>query len=175
VLYFLVSNEQFLHVSAVKKETLSSDLDTFDLAILRLIQEDNTIPHRIIGEKVNLSAPSVQRRIKRMQKAGVIAAQTAVLEPSKVGLPLTILVEVELKAETGGQIDAIKAEFLAAQEIQQCYYVTGEADFVLVILVGDMAEYEALTQRLFFGNANIRKFKTFVVMDRTKASGSLNI
>ena len=52
--------------------------------------------------------------------------------------------------------------------MQQCYYVTGDADFVLVVVVPDMAHYEALTQRLFFGNNNVKRFKTSVAMDRVK-------
>ena len=110
-----------------------------------------------------------------MQQAGVIAAQIAVVDPAAVGRSLTIVVEVELKTETGGQIDEIKQSFLEAPEVQQCYYVTGEADFVLIIVVADMTEYESLTQRLIFKNENIRKFRTFVTMDRTKVSMAVNI
>ncbi|TIO55284.1 MAG: Lrp/AsnC family transcriptional regulator, partial [Mesorhizobium sp.] len=53
-------------------------------------------------------------------------------------------------------------------EVQQCYYVTGEADFILVVTVATMADYEALTRRLFFENNNVRRFRTFVAMDRVK-------
>ncbi|WP_189369522.1 Lrp/AsnC family transcriptional regulator [Tateyamaria omphalii] len=156
-------------------ENSSKAPDAFDLAILRLLQHDCTQPHRKIGEAVNLSTASVQRRIKRMEKAGIIAAQTAQIDPKKVGLPLTIVVEVELRSETAGRIDDIKRSFLDAPEVQQCYYVTGVVDFVLIVIVGDMSEYEDLTQRLFFPNDNIRKFHTFVAMDRTKATTRLNL
>jgi len=159
----------------MKKEYSSSALDSFDLAILRILQWDSTVPQRQIGENVNLSAASVQRRIKRMESEGVIEAQVARLDPSSVGLPITIIVEVVLKAETGGKIDDIKRTFLNASEIQQCYYVTGEIDFVLIVIVGDMVEYEELTQRLFFSNKDIMKFKTYVTMDRAKVNMSLNI
>jgi DNA-binding Lrp family transcriptional regulator len=159
----------------MKKHFDAQKLDDFDLEILRILQQDTTIPQRQIGERVNLSAPSVQRRIKRMEQEGIIAAQTAILDPASVGLPLTIVVEVELIVETGGHIDKIKQDFLSAEEVQQCYYVTGEVDFVLIVIVRDMGEYEKLTRKLFFGNDNIRKFKTFVAMDRTKTSTALNI
>ena len=153
----------------------SEPLDPFDLAILRILQKDNTVPQRVIGERVNLSAPSVQRRIKRLEASGIIAAQTATLDPAGFGPALTIVVQVELNVETGGAIDVVKQSFIDAPEIQQCYYVTGEADFVLIILVQDMSEYEALTQRLFFSNETIKKFKTFVTMDRTKVSLGIDI
>ncbi len=145
-----------------------SPLDSFDLAILAMLQKDNATPQRVIGEAVNLSAPAVQRRIKRLEESGVIRANVAVIDPASVGQPLTLFVEVELVNESATLIDAAKREFLAASEIQQCYYVTGEVDFILVVLVPDMTHYEALTRRLFFANNNIRKFRTFVAMDRVK-------
>ncbi|TPI56580.1 MULTISPECIES: Lrp/AsnC family transcriptional regulator [unclassified Mesorhizobium] len=147
---------------------LPASLDSFDLAILAVLQKDNTTPQRLIGEAVNLSAPAVQRRIKRMQQTGVIAANVAVIEPAAVGQPITIFVEVELESERTELIDAAKRQFLAAPEVQQCYYVTGEADFILAITVADMSAYEALTRRLFFNSNNVRKFRTFVAMDRVK-------
>ena len=150
-------------------------LDPFDLAILRILQKDNTVPQRVIAERVNLSAPSIQRRIKRLEASGIIAAQTAIVNPARFGRALTIVVQVELNVETGGAIDLVKQSFVETPEIQQCYYVTGEADFVLIILVQDMSEYEALTQRLFFSNETIKKFKTFVTMDRTKVSLEIDI
>ncbi|MEO9528612.1 Lrp/AsnC family transcriptional regulator [Roseibium sp.] len=159
----------------MKPETTSKSLDAFDLAILDILQTDCTLPHRLIGERVNLSTASVQRRIRRMERDGVIVLQSAQIDPGAVGLPLTIIVDVTLKSEAAGRTEEIKKAFREAPEIQQCYYVTGEVDFVLIVMVGDMAEYEALTQRLFFSNENIEKFRTFVTMDRTKTSMRLSI
>ena len=143
-------------------------LDAFDLAILNILQRDNSTPQRVIGEAVNLSAPAVQRRIRRMEETGVIQANVAIVDPARVGQPITIFVEVEVISETAALIDAAKQEFASVSEVQQCYYVTGEADFVLVIVVPTMAAYEALTRRLFFGNNNVKRFRTFVAMDRVK-------
>jgi Lrp/AsnC family leucine-responsive transcriptional regulator len=133
----------------------------------------HTTPQRTIGEAVNLSAPAVQRRIKRMEQNGVIRQNTALLDPAKVGQPITIFVEVEVESEKAELIDALKQSFAAAPEVQQCYYVTGEADFVLVVLVPDMAHYERLTRRLFFDSGNVRKFRTFVAMDNVKSTLSV--
>ncbi|WP_245801115.1 Lrp/AsnC family transcriptional regulator [Pollutimonas bauzanensis] len=148
-------------------------MDQFDLAILTILQKDNSTPQRVIGEAVNLSAPAVQRRIKRMELSGIIQGNVAIVDPIQVGPTITILVEVELIAETADLIDAAKREFVGMPEVQQCYYVTGEADFVLIIIVPTMADYEALTKRLFFQNPNVRKFRTFVAMDRVKVSLSI--
>lgn len=159
----------------MQRDTATHALDAFDLAILRLLQQDCTRPQREIGEAVNLSTASVQRRIKRMEKDGVISRQSAEIDPKAVGLALTIVVEVELQVETAGRIDEIKQSFQAAPEIQQCYYVTGEVDFILIVIVRDMSDYEDLTQRLFFSNENVRRFRTLVAMDRTKSTLQLNI
>ncbi|WP_026621501.1 Lrp/AsnC family transcriptional regulator, leucine-responsive regulatory protein (plasmid) [Ensifer sp. WSM1721] len=148
-------------------------LDAFDRKILEILQRDNTTPQRTIGEAVNLSAPAVQRRIKRMTEEGVIRANVAIVDPAAVGKPITIFVEVEVLSETAEQIERAKREFASSPEIQQCYYVTGEADFVLVIVVPSMADYETLTRRLFFGNNNVKRFRTFVAMDRIKVGLSV--
>jgi DNA-binding Lrp family transcriptional regulator len=152
---------------------MPAQLDAFDRKILEILQRDNTTPQRTIGEAINLSAPAVQRRIKRMTEEGVIRANVAVIDPAAVGQAITIFVEVEVISETAEQIEQAKREFAASPEIQQCYYVTGEADFVLVIVVPSMADYEALTRRLFFGNNNVKRFRTFVAMDRIKVGLSV--
>jgi DNA-binding Lrp family transcriptional regulator len=143
-------------------------LDDFDRKILGILQKNNLTPQRMIGEAVNLSAPAVQRRIKKMTEAGIITANVAVVDPAALGHPITIFVEVEVISETSDRIENAKRAFAASPEIQQCFYVTGETDFVLVVVVPSMAEYEALTRRLFFGNNNVKRFRTFVAMDRIK-------
>ncbi|MDQ0561101.1 DNA-binding Lrp family transcriptional regulator [Rhizobium mesoamericanum] len=147
---------------------VQQQIDVFDRKILEILQRDNTTPQRTIGEAIGLSAPAVQRRIKRMTEEGVIRANVAIIDPVAVGQTITIFVEVEVISETAEQIEQAKREFATAAEIQQCYYVTGEADFVLVVVVPSMADYEALTRRLFFGNNNVKRFRTFVAMDRIK-------
>lgn len=153
---------------ALSKLGKPASLDEFDRKILSVLQRDNTTPQRTIGEAVNLSAPAVQRRIKRMTEEGVIEANVAVVDPGAVGQSITIFVEVEVISETLEQIRKAKREFVDAPEVQQCYYVTGEADFILIVIVSSMAEYEALTHRLFFDNPNVKRFRTFVAMDRVK-------
>ncbi len=143
-------------------------LDGFDRAILRALQADNRRPQRLIARDVGLSAPAVQRRIRRLEAEGVIRANVAVVDPPRVGQAITLVVAVEMEREGRQALDAAKRAFAAAEEVQQCYYVTGEADFVLVVTVPSMAEYEALTRRLFFDNREVRRFRTFVAMDRVK-------
>ncbi len=150
-------------------------LDRFDLAILKILQQNNCTPQRAIGEAVNLSAPAIQRRIKRMHEAGVIIANVAVVDPTQIGRAITIFVEVDIGSESVDAIDEAKRSFAAAPEVQQCYYVAGGADFVLVVTVATMSEYEDLTRRLFFENRSVRRFRTLVAMDRVKTGLSVPI
>lgn len=145
-------------------------LDTFDQKILKIIQTNNLTPQRDIGEKVGLSAAAVQRRIKKMREQGGIEKDISVIDRQKIGNNVTILVELFLNSEQMEIIDNLKKKFKAIAEIQQCYYITGESDFFLVIVVPSMAHYEELTRKFFFGDENIKRFRTIVVMGITKNS-----
>lgn len=144
-------------------------LDSFDKAILRLVQRDNKLPQRAIGEAVNLSAAAVQRRIAAMEAAGIIRANVALLDPAAAALTITSIVEVRLIDEHAATVEAAKALFRATPEIQQCYYVTGGISFALVIVTIDMPAYEALTRRLFVENPAIESFRSLIALDRVKA------
>ena len=150
-------------------------LDAADLVILRLFQEDSTTPIRALAEAAELSVPSVQRRLRRLREGGVIEREIGVLAPSALGVAMTFIVLVELERERLDQLDAFRRRALRDPNVQQCYYITGEADFVLICLARDMAGFEALTQRLFFADENVRRFRTSVVLSRTKVGLSLPI
>ncbi|CAJ0722343.1 MULTISPECIES: Lrp/AsnC family transcriptional regulator [Ralstonia] len=145
----------------------SLELDAFDIAILNAVQRCYTTPLRVIGEQVNLSTAAVQRRIKRMEEAGVIVGNVAVVDPERVGKPITGIVEVHAERTNTAAVAALK-KALSGPEVQQCYYVTGEADFVLILNVATMTEYEALARRLFDDNDNIKWYHTAVVLNRVK-------
>lgn len=145
-------------------------LDSFDYEILSIIQRNNLTPQRDIGEMIGLSAAAVQRRIKKMREIGTIEKDVTVIARERIGNNVTILVEIFLDSEKIEQIDALKKEFEKIAEVQQCYYVTGESDFFLVMVVPSMRYYENLTRKIFFSNENIKRFRTVVVMGITKNS-----
>jgi DNA-binding Lrp family transcriptional regulator len=146
----------------------TGELDQFDLAILEILQQNNGTSLQEIGEQVNLSGPAVQRRIKRLEKEKVIRSNVAILDAEKLSVPITILVSVDLESERHDLVDEAKAIFKKNKEVQQCYYVAGEADFILIVMVATMSDYNALTQKLFFDNKNVKRFRTFVTMDPVK-------
>jgi Lrp/AsnC family transcriptional regulator, leucine-responsive regulatory protein len=147
---------------------MNSTLDAFDLQLLALVQEDARLPQAELGAKVNLSTAAVNRRLKQMNQSGVITQVAAVIDPAAVGYPLTIIAGVETESERVDLLDEMKRAFAACPEVQQCYYVTGDWDFILIFTVTDMEHYNALTRQLFFKNNNVKRFKTFVSMSRVK-------
>jgi DNA-binding Lrp family transcriptional regulator len=144
------------------------NLDDFDLALLSAIQQDATIPQHVLGARINLSSAAVNRRLKKLAEDGVIRKTVALLDPVRLGYPLTIIVEVEVESERLDLLDAMKRSFLACPQVQQCYYVAGECDFVLVFQVKSMEQYTVLTRALFFENNNVKRFRTLVSMSNVK-------
>ncbi|RQS13060.1 Lrp/AsnC family transcriptional regulator [Burkholderia sp. Bp9002] len=147
---------------------MTTPLDAFDRKLLMEVQRDAQTPQNELGARVNLSTAAVNRRLRRLADDGVIDRYTAVVAPEKAGYALTIVVNVEVESEQIDLLDAMKRTFEQCPQVQQCYYVTGEWDFVLILVVRDMDQYNALTRKLFFANNNVKRFKTLVSMGRVK-------
>lgn len=145
-------------------------LDRTDHLILAQLQKDSRTRLENLAAEVGASIATVQRRIKAMKDAGVISSEVVVVDPDAAGFAMTFLIMVELERERLDQLDAFRRRVRAESRVQQCYYITGEGDFALVAVAKDMNDYQSLTQRLFFEDSNIKRFRTSVVMDRTKVS-----
>ncbi|MBT8766989.1 Lrp/AsnC family transcriptional regulator [Metapseudomonas boanensis] len=143
-------------------------LDAYDLKLLAEVQRDADLQQSELGERVSLSPAAVNRRLKRLSAEGVIRKRVALVDPAALGHPLTIIAEVEVESERIDLLDAMKRSFAACPQVQQCYYVAGEWDFVLVLSVTSMEQYTELTRQLFFENNNVKRFKTLVSMGNVK-------
>ncbi|HZH09862.1 MAG TPA: Lrp/AsnC family transcriptional regulator [Microvirga sp.] len=142
----------------------SADLDSFDLALLAQVQRDNQIPARILAERVGLSESAVLRRLRRLRQEGVIAGDVAVVRPSALGLPLTIQVLVSLERGGTAELDAFIRKVRERPEVRQAWYVTGEADFILLVQTSGMEAYDCFARTMFNDNPNVKGFQTIVVM-----------
>lgn len=147
-----------------------STLDSLDRRILIALQEDNQISADVLGERVGLSASAAQRRAKRLRTENVILNDVAIVDPKAVGQNATFIVEVCLERENTDVVASFKQRMKRAPEVQQCYYTTGDADFIVVVVGRTLEDYSELIDRLFVQDENIRKFKTSVVLSRVKAT-----
>lgn len=143
-------------------------LDAFDAQILNLLQQNNQITSNEMASSVNLSPASCLRRMRRLRDEGAIIADVSIVAPEMVGRSLTLIVLVSVERESPELLDQFKRSVQRTPEVMQCYYVTGDCDFVLVVAAADLSDYEAFTKRFFLENQNIRRFSTMVVMNRVK-------
>ncbi|MBN3857433.1 MULTISPECIES: Lrp/AsnC family transcriptional regulator [unclassified Paraburkholderia] len=147
---------------------MATSLDTFDCKLLMEVQRDAQTPQSELGARVNLSTAAVNRRLRRLAEEGVIDHYAAIVSPEKTDYPITVIANVEVESEQIDLLDAMKRTFARCPHVQQCYYVAGEWDFVLILAVRDMDQYTELTRQLFFSNNNVKRFKTLVSMSRVK-------
>ncbi len=150
-------------------------LDAFDYRILEHWQHDTRIPAKAIADEIGLSVAAVQRRLKRLRALGVIRREVAELDPRKVGRPVTCIVGVDLDREGAEDLARFRKKMLASAEVQQCYYVTGQNDFMLVVLAADMEAYDAFTRRVLLADGNVKSFTTQVVLERVKTGVSVQL
>ncbi len=147
-------------------------LDVADLRILDLLQRDASLSNQALAERVHVSPPTCLRRIKRLQEAGLIERQIAILSLEKlaatVGYGLTAITEITLDRQGSEQLEAFEARAVLDEAVQQCYRVSPGPDFVMVVHVRDMPGYLALAQRLFTNDANVRNVKAFFSVKRSK-------
>lgn len=143
-------------------------MDRIDKKILNLLQKDNRISNQKLAETVGLSAPACLKRVKKLRESGVIMADVSIVSPQVVGHLINVIVEVEMDRDTLDVYDSFNRQMSACPEVTQCYQVTGEVDFVLVVLVPDMQTYEAFARRELASNANLRKFRSLISLRREK-------
>ncbi len=150
-------------------------MDSYDLSILEIVQHDNRRPTEKIADEIGLSASAVQRRLARLRDSGAIEAEVAIVSPEAIGRKLFAIVEVTMQRERplSAPQDAFRRLVLTTPEVMQCYHVTGDADFILVITAIDIEDYEEITRRLFVDNPAVRGYKTNIVMKRVKSGMAL--
>lgn len=148
-------------------------LDETDRSILRELQQNARISSEELGEKVGVSRSSAQRRVQILRETGAIEKEIAVVSTKHADATMTFIVEVELERERVDLLDEFRRSMLKLEEVQQCYYVTGHTDFILIVLAQDMVSYERFTRKVFTENPNIRRFHTNVVVDHVKVGLSV--
>jgi DNA-binding Lrp family transcriptional regulator len=98
-----------------------------------------------------------------------------VIAPEAVGLPLTCIVEIDIEREGAAELDAFAARMRDCALVQQCFYVTGPYDFIAVVVVADMAAYDAFTREHLLSDPNVKSFTTHVAFSRVKTGLALPI
>ncbi|WP_323003111.1 Lrp/AsnC family transcriptional regulator [Denitromonas sp.] len=150
-------------------------LDRTDRRILAVLQQDAALTNQALAERIGLSPPACLKRVKRLREAGIITRQVALLDPQRVGPLLHIVVEVTMERDRKDLYQRFLRRALAHVAVKQCYQVTGEIDFVLIVVVPDMDAYDRFCDEVLYADDNLRKFRTLVSRFRNKFETALDL
>jgi len=117
-------------------------LDRIDLAILRALQADARLPNAQLAERVGLSPSPCLRRVRRLERGGLIRGHATVLEPRALGLGVNAFVSVTLTDQARPELESFEAAVGAWPEVMECYLVTGDFDYLLRVVVTDLDAYQ---------------------------------
>jgi DNA-binding Lrp family transcriptional regulator len=143
-------------------------LDRFDRMLLNLVQQDSFQTTERLSEQIPLSPSAIQRRLKRLRENGVIVRECAVIDPAKTQRSSLFLVTLQVEHERPEMLARLRSWLISEPHIQQAYYVTGEADFMLIVTARDASAYEDFMARLIDENPNVRHFTTNVTLKVVK-------
>ena len=150
-----------------------TDLDTIDRAILRLLSKDASLSLNDIADKVGLTATPCWKRIKRMEEAGIIRARIAVLDADKLGLPVSVFVSVETADHSSDWLARFANTVANTPEIVGAWRMSGDVDYLLHVIVPDIAAYDAFYRKLI-ASVPLRNVSSRFAMERMK-DGALPI
>jgi Lrp/AsnC family transcriptional regulator, leucine-responsive regulatory protein len=154
-------------------------LDKLDRQILRLLQENGRETYDVIGSQIGLSPSAVLRRVKRLEEAGVIDRYVALVRPEAAGLGLTAYINVRLEKHTESHkrnpMDVFRTSVQAWPEVVECAALTGDMDYLLRVVVQDMAHYSRFIMETLLKHPSVQDVKTSFVLDRVKATTAIPV
>ena len=148
------------------------ELDAIDRRILRALQTDGRLTYDVLAAQVSLSPSATLRRVKRLEESGVIKGYVALVPPERVGLGLTAYLNVRLEKHSEvhkrNPMDLFRASVQAWPEVVECAALTGEMDYLLRVVVQDMAHYSRFIMDTLLKHPSVEDCKTSFVLDRVK-------
>jgi Lrp/AsnC family leucine-responsive transcriptional regulator len=163
--------EKFVKSPAPKRSsarTAPAVLDALDRRILSVLQDDNQITNLALAERVGLSPPACLKRVRRLRDEKVIVKDVALVDPDRVGQGIVAFVGVELDRQREDVLAAFERKIATEPDVQQCYFVSGEIDYLLIVTCRDMEAYNAFARRVLANEHNIKRFRTSFNLSRVK-------
>ncbi len=144
-------------------------LDTVDRQILRLLSEDATLSLADIAGRVGLTPTPCWKRIRRMEQDGIIQKRVAVVDPARIGLPVSVFVEVETADHSGAWLARFAEVIGGMAEVVDAWRMSGDVDYLLHVVVADIAAYDGFYRRLIAA-VPLRNVSSRFAMERMKAA-----
>jgi Lrp/AsnC family transcriptional regulator len=149
-------------------------LDAIDRKILTLLQKDANVSIAELADKVGLSQTPCWKRIQRLEASGVILRRVALVSPEKIGLGLTVFVQVETIDHSGPWLERFAATVSTMPEVIEFYRMAGDVDYMLRVVVADMAAYDAFYKKLV-GLFALKNVTSRFAMERIKSTTAYEI
>jgi len=150
-----------------------TQLDRHDVLLLSELQRDSRQTVQQLAAAAGLSATPAWKRVKEMENAGIIRGYTALVDREKVGLALAVLAEVNLTRHNEDDVRRFEEAVAACPQIVSCYATTGQADYVIKVLVPDIKSYEAFLHGTAFKLPGVTHVRSSVVLKEVKAETRL--
>ncbi len=119
-------------------------IDKYDKQILAALQQDGRISNKQLAEQVSLSESSCLRRVRALEESGMIARYAALLSQNEAGLPGNVFVQIGLQREVESDLSAFEDAVRDIPEVMECYLMSGEFDYLIRVVVADMADFERI-------------------------------
>jgi Lrp/AsnC family leucine-responsive transcriptional regulator len=148
-------------------------LDTVDLRVLALLQDDARMTSADLARKVELSAPGVQKRLRKLEESGVIQRYAAIVKREGVGLDLLCFVQVSLAHHEPRTVEGFRDAVRAMPEVLECHYLTGEFDYLMKVVVANHKHLEQFLFEKLNRARGVDKIRTSIVLNEIKQSTSL--
>jgi Lrp/AsnC family transcriptional regulator, leucine-responsive regulatory protein len=148
-------------------------LDRHDLVLLAELQRDSRQTVQQLANAAGLSSTPCWKRVKEMEASGVIRGYTALVDREKVGLALCVLAEINLTRHNEDDVRRFEREVASCPQIVSCYATTGQADYVIKVLVGDIKAYESFLHETLFKLPGVTHVRSSVVLKEIKSETRL--
>ena len=150
-------------------------LDETDVKILEILQENGRITNAKLAEMVGISPPSMLERVRKLEASGIIDKYVTILDRKKIGYGLTAIIIVSLSLHQVSSLQKVVEKLAGLEEVQECYQLTGDVDFLLKVATKDMDSYTEFVNFKLSGIPGIQNIKTSFVLDTIKCTTSFTL
>ena len=150
------------------EQQLRSQLDSTDWKILRELQNDGRVTNVELSRRVGISAPPCLRRVRALERSGVIEAYYALLNEKKIGYELTAFAMVGLTSQAEADLVAFEARVRSWPIVRECHMLSGEIDFILKCVTSDLTSFQDFVIHELTSAPNVDSVKTSLAIRRSK-------
>ncbi len=150
-----------------------SELDTIDRAIVAALQADGRLSNVDLAARIGLSPSPCLRRVKRLEREGYIEAYRAMLQRRRIGLGLTVFVGIKIEGHADARADALQEAIVAMPEIVACHMVSGEADYLIEVVVPDLEHYQRFLLGKLLSLPIIKEVRSNIAIQTLKTAAPL--